>query len=108
MVCSEDNLRLTGVVTWLGFADACGARDEHVMPIVDPLTGGQAEHQRLIQPAWVAIVDILDTGALPQLRLVQAGLQPAVLPGGDLPIDQQAQAFFETSTSVISGICICS
>jgi len=43
----------------------------------------------------VAIVDILNTGGLPELRLVQTGLQPSILPGGTLPIHQQAQAFFE-------------
>ena len=65
------------------------------MPIAHPLTRGQAAHQRLVQPAWVAIVDILDTGGLPEFRLVQTRLQPAILPGGALPIHQQAQAFFK-------------
>jgi hypothetical protein len=53
-----------------GFADACRSRDQHVMPIAHPLTRGQAAHQRLVQPAWVAIIDILDTGGLPEFCLV--------------------------------------
>jgi len=32
-----------GVVTWVGFADARGARDQYVVAVVDPLARGQAE-----------------------------------------------------------------
>jgi len=65
MVCSEDNLRLTGVVTWLGFPNARGAGDEHIVPLVDPLARGQAEHEGFIKPPRVTIVKILKTGAQP-------------------------------------------
>jgi hypothetical protein len=43
----------------------------------------------------MAIIDSLDTGGLPELGLVQTGFEPSVLSGGDFPIDEQAQAFFE-------------
>ena len=47
----------------------------------------------------MAIVDILDTGGLPELRLMQTGLQPSIRPGSTLPIHQQSQAFFERHRS---------
>ena len=78
-----------------GFANACRAGDQHVMPIAYPLACRQTEHQRFVQPAGVAIIDILDTGGLPELGLMQTGLQPAILSGGTLPIHQQSEAFFE-------------
>ena len=96
MICSEDNLRLTGVITWLGFADAGGARDEHIVPIMDPLAGGQAEHERFIEPARVTLVTILQAGPQPQLGLPQASREPTVTSDGHLAIDQEAQTFFET------------
>ena len=52
----------------------------------------------------MAIIDILDTGGLPELGLVQTGLEPSVLPGGDFPIDQQAQAFFKASLSALGHL----
>ena len=73
-----------------GFANAWRAGDQHVMAIASPLTCRQAAHQRLVQPAWVARVDSLNTGGLPELRLMQTGLQPAILSGGTLPIHQQS------------------
>jgi len=78
-----------------GFADACGPGEQHVMPIASPRTRGQAAPQRLIQPAWVALVDSLNTGGLPELRLVSTGRQPSIFSGGPLPIHQESQAFCE-------------
>jgi hypothetical protein len=37
----------------------------------------------------MAIIDILDTRRLPELGLVQTGLEPSVLAGREFPIDQQ-------------------
>jgi hypothetical protein len=80
----------------LGFPDARGARDEHIVSLVDPLAGGQAEHQGFIESARVTVVDILNTGAQPQLGLPQAGREPAVTADRHLAIDEQTEAFFET------------
>src|SRR6266436_4367619 len=96
MVCSGDTLCSIGVVIWLGFADASGARDEHIVSIMDPLTGGEAQHEGFIEPTRVTIVDILKAGTQPQLGLPQAGREPAITSGRHLTIDQQAQTFFET------------
>ena len=64
MVCSEDNLRLTGVVTWLGFANPSRTRDEDVVMLPHPLAGGEAGHEGLIQAPGMPIVDIFDAGGL--------------------------------------------
>jgi hypothetical protein len=66
------------------------------VPIVDPLTGGQAKQEGFIESTRVTIVDILKAGTQSQLRLPQASGKPAVTPGGHLAIDEQPQAFFET------------
>jgi hypothetical protein len=60
------------------------------------LTGGQAEQEGFIEATRVTIVDILKAGTQSQLRLPQARRAPAVTPGGQLAIDEPAQAFFET------------
>src|SRR5215510_4508663 len=95
MVCSGATLCPIEVVTWLGFPNARWARDEHIMPLADPLTRGQAQQQGFIESTRVTIVDILQAGTQSQLRLSQAGGEPAVTPGGQLAIDEQPQAFFE-------------
>jgi hypothetical protein len=63
---------------------------------MDPLAGGQAEHERFIEPARVTIVNILNAGTQPQLGLSQARREPTVTSDGHLAIDQEAQTFFET------------
>jgi hypothetical protein len=78
------------------FPNAGGARDEHIVPIMNPLAGGQAEHERFIEPARVTIVNILNAGTQPQLGLSQASREPPVTSDGHLAIDQEAQTFFET------------
>jgi hypothetical protein len=61
-----------------------------------PLAGGQAPHEGLVEPAGRAEVEILDAG-LRELQL--GGLQPlqlpAVLASGPLGVDQQAEPFGE-------------
>src|SRR5882724_10026534 len=45
-----------------GFPTARWARDEHIVPIVDPWTGGQAKQEGFIESTRVPIVDILQAG----------------------------------------------
>ena len=52
----------------------------------------------------MAIIDLLDTGGLPELGLVQTALQPSVFSGREFPIDQQAQAFFEASLRALGHL----
>src|SRR5690242_14382863 len=79
-----------------GFPTACRARDEDIVPLVDPLTGGQAQQEGFIEAPWMPIVDVLEAGTQAQLRLSQAGGEPALAPSGHLAIDEQPQAFFKT------------
>jgi len=66
------------------------------VPIVEPLTGSQAQQEGFIEATRVSIVASLQAGTQAQLRLPQAGGEPAVTPDGPLAIDEQPQAFFET------------
>ena len=70
-----------------GFADARGARDEHMVPLVDPLARGQAEHEGFIKPTRVTLVQILKAGTESQLGLPQAGREPAVTSDRHLAIN---------------------
>ena len=54
----------------------------------DPGTLGQLQEQRLVQPATVTEVDILDAGRLAELGFLQPGEELAVLAMTDLPIHQ--------------------
>jgi hypothetical protein len=63
--------------------------------LADPLAGGQAGHQCLLEAAVGPVVDILDGGVLAQLSLLQAGSEAAGLAFGDLTLEQQAEAFLE-------------
>jgi hypothetical protein len=73
-----------------------GARDVHIVPIMDPLAGDQAEHERFIEPVRGTRVTILSAGLQPQLGLPQARREPTVTSNGHLAIDQEAQTFIET------------
>jgi len=66
---SEQTLSVRGVVRWAGFPTARGARDEHIVSLVDPLTGSQAQQEGCIEATRVSIVDILQAGTQAQLRL---------------------------------------
>ena len=88
----------------VGLADAGRADDEHVVMLLDPGTLGQLQEQRLIQPAAVAEVDVLDTGRLAQLGLLQSRGELAVLAVADLPVHQQPQALFEAESFGVGGV----
>lgn len=58
--------------------------------LADPLAGGQAGHQCLVAAARGAVVDVLDGGALAELRLFEAALQAPALALAHLALEQQA------------------
>ena len=60
-----------------------------------PLAGEPGSHLAAFEAAGMTVVNILDAGGHFQLGLVQQAGQPPILAGGDLPIDQEAQAFFK-------------
>lgn len=65
MVRSDDTLCPRGVVSWLGFANARRAGDEHIIPLVDPLARREAEDEGVIQPPGVTGVAIFQARSQP-------------------------------------------
>jgi len=78
-----------------GFPCSCGAGDDEVMALFDPLAGLERCYESSVKASWVAIIDIFHGGALTELGLSEAGFEVAVLPLGDLPVGHQAQALFK-------------
>jgi len=77
------------------FPAAGRAGNEHIVVMTDPGTGGELGHQRSVQPPGVAVVDILDSGGLPQFRLLEACLEMTVLSLGHFTVDHETQTFLE-------------
>jgi hypothetical protein len=50
------------------------------------------QDQRLVDPARCAVVEILDTGVMPQPSLAQTGFQTPVLSLGQSPVGEQIEA----------------
>src|ERR1700761_5612465 len=62
-----------------------------MVAIANPLAGGERLEKRPIETAGGAVIDVLDGGRLAQLGGGQAAREAAVIPGGDLAIDKQAE-----------------
>jgi hypothetical protein len=65
------------------------------MALFDPIAGLELCHEGSVKASWVAIIDIFHRGALTEPGLSETGFEVTVLPLGDLPVSQQAQALFE-------------
>src|SRR6478735_11577596 len=76
-----------------GLPDAGRPLDDQVLPRLDPAAHGQLAEQGAVEAAAGPPVYILDAGLVAQLGKPQPGLQPAVVPVGDLTVEQQAEPF---------------
>ena len=61
--------------------------------LADPIAAGQMQEQRPVETPWLAEVDILGRGGLPQLGGPRACLEPLLLAERDLLVDQQTEPF---------------
>ena len=78
-----------------GLAAAGGAVDQEILGLADPVAAGEAGELGAIEPAAGAVVDVLEAGALLELRELQQAREPTILAVDDLAIDQQREALFE-------------
>ena len=67
--------------------------DDEVVALAQPVAAGQRKHERLIEAAGVAVVDVFDGGGLAQAGALKPGLQAAVLAFGVLAVHEHAEAF---------------
>ena len=74
-----------------GLAGAGWADNDQVVAVADQLGGAKVLEERTIETASRAIIDILDGGGLPELGTGQAAHEAAVVAGGDLAIDEEAE-----------------
>jgi hypothetical protein len=65
--------------------------------VADPLAGPQAGPQGFVQSARMPRVEVFATGRLAQCRLASAGGETPRIPLGQLSVNQEAQALFETA-----------
>ena len=69
-------------------ADAARAGDQQAAVLGDPAAGGQLLEQRFVEPAWGAVVDVLDGGlVVTQPSGAQAGLEATGAAIGGLAIE---------------------
>jgi hypothetical protein len=73
------------------FANAAGAGDHEIAPVLDPIAGGELEKQRLIQSAMAAVVDALDAGGIAQPRGAGADLEALLPPIRGLVVEEQSE-----------------
>jgi hypothetical protein len=69
--------------------------DQEALASADPLAGDEAGQLRAIQSSARAVVDILDHGALLELRELEQAREPPALPMQALALEQQRQALLE-------------
>ena len=84
-------------------ADAGGAGDEQIVVVGDPGAAAQGEDLLAVEPAGVGEVDGLERGGIAELGRLQPPGQLALLAGGPLGVDQQAEAFLEAQRGDIVG-----
>jgi hypothetical protein len=75
-----------------GFSDAGGAGDQDIVVRAQPLAGGELRKQRLVEPARVAIVDVLDGRLMAQPGLAPPCGEPAALAPTEFAVHEQPQA----------------
>jgi len=46
----------------IAFAGTGGSGDDAVVVLADPISAGQGEHQRFVEPARMAVIDVFDGG----------------------------------------------
>ena len=68
--------------------------------LVHPVRLGEGEDLGAVEPAGTAEVDVLDRGRGAELRGLQAAFQPPVAAGGELAVDEQAEALLEGEPGV--------
>ena len=88
----------------VALADAGGAGDDDVLVSTDPVASGQSQHEAPVEAASATIVEILQTGRLPQPSPSQAGLDAIALAHQILAIHQQAEPLHEVQFIAI-GLC---
>jgi hypothetical protein len=69
--------------------------DQDVLVLPDPITRGQAKHERAIQPPGGAEIEIFDGRAEAELGQLQEPGQAAVLPECDLSVQEQTEPVLE-------------
>ena len=73
------------------------------MVVRDPGAAAQGEDLLAVEPARVGEVDGLERGGIAELGRLQPPGQLALLPGGPLGVDQQAEAFLEAQRGGLAG-----
>jgi hypothetical protein len=90
----------------VGLADTGRADDRDVVVAAHEARLGQGEHLWPLEASPAPEVDVLDDGVGSQLGLLQATLETAVLPLGDLPVDEHPEALLEAERLVVGPLTL--
>ena len=77
------------------FSEAGRAGDEQVFVAADPASIDQVPHDRAVDPARGAQIEILDAGSLAEGGELEPGSQAPGIALGGFPVDQQAEPVLE-------------
>src|SRR5208283_2417185 len=75
------------------FAQAARPGYEQIAALGDPVTSGELEEERAVEPAGTLIVDVLDAGRVTQSRDSGAGFELLLPAQRQLVFEQQAEPF---------------
>ncbi len=78
----------------------CSGRpgDQEGGVLLDPFAGGQAHHERTIEPALITEVHILNTRGEAQAGDLAEPREPPILAGGLLALEEQRESLLEAET----------
>ena len=74
--------------------------------VAHPAALGQTEDLGPLQPSLAAEVDVFDDGVAAQLGRLQVARSAPVLAFGQLPVDEQPEAFLEAQRLVLGLVCL--
>ena len=84
-----------------GLADPAGAGDQHVVVTTDVIAACKRHHERAVETALGAEVDVFNAGLLAQAGGSGAGLVAFLAAQGSLAVEQQAEPFLMGEAAVL-------
>ena len=82
-----------------GFTNPCGARDEKILMVANPVTGSKTHDQRFFQSTGSSVIDVFDTGLKFEFCIFDQALETFVFLPVPLAFDQHSKPIFEGEVS---------
>ncbi len=82
-------------------ARSCGSGDEEILTLVDPVRGGETEHEGAVEASCAAEVEVLDGCIDPEPGMSEQTLEAAIGAVGLLSFEEEREAIQEVEVSQI-------